>query len=125
MQDAVHYALRLGQDRAYMTEHCGEVMGYLAHAHPFLEGNGRTLMVVLNELAHRAGISIDWSKTDKDAYLQALTRELDRPSTGELDNYLKPFVGPAKSHEDSAALLAELPGLGSEFPSGDRMPDDD
>jgi cell filamentation protein len=38
MQAAVDYALRLGQDRAYMTEHCGEVMGYLAHAHPFLEG---------------------------------------------------------------------------------------
>jgi cell filamentation protein len=51
-------------------------------------------MVVLNELAHRAGISIDWSRTDKDAYLQALTRELDRPGAGELDNYLKPFVGP-------------------------------
>jgi cell filamentation protein len=120
MQDAVHYALRLGQDRAYMTEPCGEVMGYLAHAHPFLEGNGRTLMVVLNELAYRAGISIDWSRTDKDAYLQALTRELDRLGAGELDNYLKPFVGPAKSHENSTALLAELRSLGS-----DRTLDDD
>src|SRR5262252_4446785 len=46
VRSAVHYALRLGSDRAYMAEHPGEVMGYLAHAHPFLDGNGRTLMVV-------------------------------------------------------------------------------
>jgi cell filamentation protein len=124
-QDAVHYALRLGQNRAYMAEHCGEVMGYLAHAHPFLEGNGRTLMVVLNELAHRAGISIDWSRTDKDAYLQALTRELERPGAGELDGYLRPFIGPAVSHESSSALLAELRGLAPEVPDGDLTVDDD
>src|SRR5437773_1946601 len=40
-EDAVHYALKLGQDRAYMAAHPGEVMGHLAHAHPFLDGNGR------------------------------------------------------------------------------------
>jgi cell filamentation protein len=113
VQDAVHYALRLAQDDpAYMAEHPGEVMGYLAHGHPFLEGNGRTIMVVHNELAYRAGISIDWSRTEKDAYLEALTRELDRPGKGELDNYLKPYIGPAMTHEQSAALLGELRGLG-------------
>jgi cell filamentation protein len=70
-------------------------MGYLAHAHPFLDGNGRTLMLVHSELAHRASFSIDWSKVSKESYLDALTRELERPGTGELDSYLKPFVGPA------------------------------
>jgi cell filamentation protein len=78
-QDAIHYALRLGHDQAFMAARPGEVMGYLAHGHPFLDGNGRTLMVVHIELAHRAGISIDWSRTEKVAYLEALTRELDRP----------------------------------------------
>jgi cell filamentation protein len=34
-QDAVQYALKLGQDRAHMAAHPGEVMGHLAHAHRF------------------------------------------------------------------------------------------
>jgi cell filamentation protein len=110
-QSAVHYALKLGQDRAYMAAHPGEVMGHLAHAHPFLDGNGRTLMVVHNELAHRAGISIDWIKTSKIAYLEALTREIDRPGIGELDTYLKPFVGAAVPPDEAAATLTKLRGL--------------
>jgi cell filamentation protein len=118
--DAVHYALRLGQDQAYMAEHPGEVMGYLAHAHPFLDGNGRTLMVVHNELAHRAGISIDWTQTSKQGYLEALTRELDRPGNGELDEYLKPFVSQAVPHQRATEMLRDLRGLGP-----DRERDDD
>jgi len=110
-QDAVHYALKLGQDRTYMAAHPGEVMGHLAHAHPFLDGNGRVLMVVHNELAYRAGISIDWIKTSKNAYLEALTREIDRPGIGELDTYLKPFVGPALPRDEAAATLTRLRGL--------------
>ena len=112
VQNAVHFALKLGQDHTVMAQRPGEVMGYLAHAHPFLDGNGRALMVVHNELAYRAGISIDWVKTDRDAYLEALTRELDRPGQGELDNYLKPFIGPAVSHEQATATLAQVRGLG-------------
>jgi cell filamentation protein len=125
VQDAVHYALRLGQDPAVMAARPGEVMGYLTHGHPFLEGNGRALMVVHNELAHRAGIGIDWRRTEKDAYLAALTRELERPGKGELDSYLRPFVGRAISHQRSAAALGRLRGLGPELPDGGVSPDDD
>ena len=103
-QFAVEYALQLGHDKFHMAKHPGEVMGYLAYAHPFLDGNGRTILVVHTELAHRAGISIEWRKTEKTSYLEALTRELDRPGRSELDDYLKPFVGPA--------MLAKLRGLG-------------
>jgi cell filamentation protein len=112
IQGAVHYALKLAQDPKHMAERPGEVMGYLAHAHPFLEGNGRTIMVVHNELAHRAGISIDWARTNKEGYLAALTRELDRPGKGELDNYLRPFIRAAVTHEQSAAILKNVRGLG-------------
>jgi cell filamentation protein len=112
VQDAIHYALRLGQDRAFMAARPGEVMGYLAHGHPFLDGNGRTLMVVHIELAHRAGISVDWGRTERAAYLEALTRELDRPGKGELDGYLKPFVGSAVAREQASAALAQIRGLG-------------
>jgi len=87
-------------------------MGYLAHGHPFLEGNGRTLMVVHNELVFRAGISIDWMQTDKDGHLAALTRELNFPGSRPLDTYLRPFIGPTMSREQAAIRLSELPGLG-------------
>ena len=52
-----------------MTAKAGEVMGYLAYGHPFLDGNGRAIMVVHAELAQRAGFSIDWAATGKAAYL--------------------------------------------------------
>lgn len=116
-QNAVNYALKLGQDRGHMAAHPGEIMGYLAHAHPFLDGNGRALMVVHNELAHRAGINIDWMKTTKNAYLEALTREIDRPGAGELDSYLRPFVGAAVPREEAVATLTVLRGLGGTTPS--------
>jgi cell filamentation protein len=76
---AVEHALRKGQDKAYMKAKPGEIMGYLAYGHPFLDGNGRTVMAVHSVLAQRAGFSIDWSATKKDAYLDALTKEIDPP----------------------------------------------
>jgi fido (protein-threonine AMPylation protein) len=97
IRPAVDYALTHGQDKAFMASKPGEVMGYLAHGHPFLDGNGRTIMVVHSVLAQRAGFSIDWAKTDKTDYLLALTKELDAPGKGILDGYLKPFMGEASA----------------------------
>ncbi|MBZ6078885.1 Fic/DOC family protein [Microvirga puerhi] len=88
---AAEYGLAQGQDRSAMRANPGEVFGTLAHAHPFLEGNGRTILVVHSELARRAGLHIDWSATKQEEFLKALTNELDRPGKG-LDPYLKPFV---------------------------------
>jgi hypothetical protein len=36
-------ALRKGNDEEYMKAKPGEIMGYLAYAHPFLDGNGSTI----------------------------------------------------------------------------------
>jgi cell filamentation protein len=43
----------------------GQIMGYLAYAHPFLDGNGRAIMTVHSVMAQRAGFGIDWSSTKK------------------------------------------------------------
>jgi cell filamentation protein len=86
-------------------------MGYLAHGHPFLDGNGRTIMVVHSVLAQRAGLSVDWAVTVKSDYLSALTKELDRPGKGDLDTYLKPFVRKAVTDDRLAAKIAQAPGL--------------
>jgi cell filamentation protein len=111
---AVDYALEHGQDKTFMSAKPGEVMGYFAHGHPFLDGNGRTIMVLHCVLAQRAGFSIDWSATDKNGYLAALTKELDDPHKGHLDAYLKPFIKNAISPDVFAANIAAAPGLDSE-----------
>jgi cell filamentation protein len=89
-------------------------MGYLAYAHPFLDGNGRTILTVHVVLAERAGISVDWASTNKTEYLAALTLELDRPGKGCLDAYLKPFVGSALGLDRLSHNVARAPGLGGD-----------
>ena len=111
IQRAVDWALEHGQDKKFVTAKPGEVMGYLAYGHPFLDGNGRTIMVVHGVLAHRAGFSIDWAATRKSDYLSALTNELDSPGKGHLDTYLKPFVRDAVTEDGLAITIAQAPGL--------------
>ncbi|MGA7071562.1 hypothetical protein [Bradyrhizobium sp.] len=86
-------------------------MGYLAYAHPFLDGNGRTIMTVHSVLAQRSGFSIDWSATKKEAYLDALTKEIENPSKGYLDAYLKSLMRDPVSHEQLATAVVQAPGL--------------
>jgi cell filamentation protein len=62
-------------------------------------------------LAQRAGFSIDWAATDKNAYLEALTKELDDPGKGILDAYLKPYARPAVDNlSDHLAAAKGLDG---------------
>lgn len=88
---AVEHGLRLGQDKSAMNQKPGEVMGLFAYGHPFLDGNGRTMLLVHMELCHRAGFSIAWQKTKKADYLNALSQEIDTPGKGVLDAYLLQF----------------------------------
>ncbi len=119
IQTAIEYALQLGQDKAFMEDKPGEVMGYLAYGHPFLDGNGRTIMVIHTELAQRAGISIDWGATNKEQYLTALTYEIDQPGKGILDVYLKPFLRTAIGSGQLARHVVKTKGL-----EGDQLADD-
>ena len=89
----------------------GDIMGYLAYAHPFLDGNGRTIMVLHGVLSQRAGFSIDWSRTGKADYLSALVKELDDPGKGHLDAYLKPFVRGVVADDILAEKIVSVPGI--------------
>jgi cell filamentation protein len=62
IRKAVDYALERGQNKAFMAEKPGEVMGYLAFGHPFLDGNGRTIMLIHAELAPRG----HWDRLGRD-----------------------------------------------------------
>ena len=108
---AVDYALQLAGNSERFRDRPGEVMGQLAFAHPFLDGNGRTILLVFMELSFRAGFAIDWSKTQKDLYLRALSDEIRDPSTGHLDRYLQPFVVEISSREEWPGIISGIKGL--------------
>ncbi|ODT57263.1 hypothetical protein ABS71_20275 [bacterium SCN 62-11] len=107
---ASNYALQLGREPETMRTRPGYVMGQFAFAHPFLEGNGRTILVIHTELARRAGFQIDWFKTNKADYLLALTEELETPGQ-KLDAYLKPFLVDLEPERSPVDSLGGLPGL--------------
>ncbi len=94
-----------------LRDSCGTVMGQFAFGHPFLDGNGRTIMLVFGELCYRAGFGIAWEGTTKAGYLEALTRELDDPRSKPLSAYLAPFITDRMPHETYYRTLNDLPGL--------------
>ena len=93
IERAVNYALQMGQRADFIQKKPGVVMGYLAYGHPFLDGNGRTLLTIFTILTQKAGLNVEWSRSTKQGYLEALTRELLEPEKGHLDLYLSPLLG--------------------------------
>jgi cell filamentation protein len=107
IRKAAEYALNLASDRKYLRERAGEVFGYLAHAHPFLEGNGRTILTVYAELCRRGGFHIKWEEIDKDTFLQVLTEELLKPGS-IMDKLLLPYVRSGMLSVEKAAVQLKL-----------------
>nr|WP_229506239.1 Fic family protein [Massilia sp. BJB1822] len=89
---AVTEGLRLAQTPGTMQNKPGEVLGLFAYGHPFLDGNGCTMLLVHSELCHRAGFAISWELTAKDEYLAILGQAIGQPGKGILDAWLKPFI---------------------------------
>ena len=108
----VSYALQSANDPQAFRADPGNTIGELAYAHPFLDGNGRTITTVMESLARKANFHIEWEKTNKADYLAALTREIDDPGKGHLTKYLEPHIRDgARSLEDIRTTLTRLPGL--------------
>lgn len=110
-QRAVEEGLRIARDKQQLARRPGEVMGLFAYGHPFLDGNGRTMLVVHSELCHRAGFCIEWHRTTKADYLAALSREIELPGRGILDAYLLPFAGAHQERQLWGGAIGALPGL--------------
>ncbi|MEA2943205.1 MAG: cell filamentation protein, partial [Bradyrhizobium sp.] len=103
---AVEFALRKGQDKAHMKAKPGEIMGLSC----LRASVSRRQLTVHSVLAQRAGFSIDWAATTKNACLDALTKEIENPPKGHLDAYLKPFMRGPIAYEQLAAIV-QAPGL--------------
>lgn len=52
----------------------GAILGDVNYVHPFREGNGRTQMLYLEQLACQAGHPIDLEKIDREAWMEASRR---------------------------------------------------
>jgi cell filamentation protein len=111
---AVEEGLRIARDKQQLRQRPGEVMGLFAYGHPFLDCNGRTMLVVHSELCHRAGFCIEWHRTTKVDYLAALSEEIASPGQGVLDAYLLPFVGIHQDRQRWGGMIGALSGLGGQ-----------
>ncbi|OAE06516.1 Fic family protein [Pantoea sp. OXWO6B1] len=109
-QKAVEWGLSIANKPALLRQQPGKVMGIFAWGHPFLDGNGRTMLLIHTELCRRAGFLIKWHATNKNDYLNALTSELNEPQHSPLDNYLKPLISELE-HSDLLEYLKSIPGL--------------
>lgn len=108
---AVEDGLNRAQEKRQIVTHPGFIMGLFAYGHPFLDGNGRTMLLVHAELCFREGVSIDWTRTQKESYLHALTLEIEAPNAGHLDAYLLPFIIAPIPRQQWRASVAVMPGL--------------
>lgn len=110
-QRAVEDGLSRAQEKKQMATRPGFIMGLFAYGHPFLDGNGRTMLLVHAELCFRAGISVDWTRSRKAPYLQALTLEIESPNAGHLDAYLLPLLDAPVPRAQWQNTVMALPGL--------------
>lgn len=110
-QQAVEWGLKMGNDVKYIRERPGQVMGAFAWGHPFLDGNGRAMLLVHSELCHRAGFAIDWIASNKADYLTALTHELAHPHDRALDAYFAGLIVDTRPRADWAEYFKSIPGL--------------
>jgi cell filamentation protein len=62
--------LRRLRPEAFARE-AGAILGDVKYVHPFREGNGRTQMVYLRQLAEQAGHPLDLAGIDRDAWMAA------------------------------------------------------
>ncbi len=108
---AVDEGLRIARDPVQLRLRPGEVMGLFAYGHPFLDGNGRTMLVIHSELCHRAGFCIEWHRTRKADYLAALSAEIASPGKSLLDDYLQPFIGAHQERHLWGGMIGTMAGL--------------
>lgn len=79
------------------------------------------MLLVHTELCHRAGFSIDWIRSKKTDYLDALTHELAHPQDMVLDAYFSRLSAPSQARENWIDHFKSLPGVGGADRSADPI----
>jgi cell filamentation protein len=86
-------------------------MGLFAYGHPFLDGNGRTMLLVHKALCQKAGFTIDSASTAKTGCLSALSEEIAAPNGGHLNKYLLSVIGAKVEGSDFGRGVPSIAGL--------------
>ena len=96
---AADHAFRNIENAEFSAARC---FSRLAYAHPFLDGNGRTILTLHSEILRRNDQHVEWEKTQKEEFLEALTVDLEDPDKGHFESYLSPYI------KDQALSLEEI-----------------
>jgi cell filamentation protein len=64
----------VGLSRREFAESAGQIIGDINHAHPFRDGNGRTQLLYLKQLAENAEHRIAFARIDSDLWIEASKR---------------------------------------------------
>jgi len=78
----------------------GEIMGDINYVHPFREGNGRTQLQYLKQLAEQAGHSIDLTAIEKDAWMNA-SRKAHLGDYQSMSRCIAVAIGIEFNHDDT------------------------
>jgi cell filamentation protein len=70
-QRLVRTAFLRGSSRVEFAAAAGRIIGDVNYVHPFREGNGRTQLFYLEQLAERAGHPIDLARLEPRSWLAA------------------------------------------------------
>ena len=70
----------------------GEILGDVNYCHPFREGNGRTQLVYLKQLAGEAGHKLDVARLERDAWMAA-SREAHLGQYEAMSNCIRLAIG--------------------------------
>ncbi len=90
---AARYFRGFGHD-AFAKE-AGQIIGDVNYVHPFREGNGRTQLQYLKQLAGRAGHSLDLEKLDHAKWMEA-SRQAQASEYGLMSQTIRDALGPEK-----------------------------
>ena len=92
-----------GTSPAAFAKEAGAIMGDVNYVHPFREGNGRTQLQYLKQLAERAGHSLDLEKLKGPAWIEA-SRAANTadyaPMAREIASALQRGRAPSRSRDD-------------------------
>lgn len=88
----------LGSSRDDFAQEAGRTLGDVNHVHPFREGNGRTQLLYLQQLARRAGHRLDLRRIERDSWIEASRRSEDADYT-LMSQCIRGALGPERSRE--------------------------
>jgi cell filamentation protein len=88
-----------GLDPADFAHEAGTIMGDVNYVHPFREGNGRTQLLYLKQLAQQAGHPLDLTRIGRDAWMAA-SREAHLGRYEAMGRCIAVAIGTESEHDD-------------------------